>query len=194
MTGKGLIDEVNAEMKRVTPQGEQPPVLSVEMRQKLSEFVSRERAKLRGAALPSDAHNTFGGINQLLTALKNAPSMPGFNSHTPYVLGDFSCDSAAEKVVAAVSTEELLLNAFRQDRCSMGGRAYIMVDTTHRLVTHGHCMMPIGTMTPSQNFRIIAYGICDTEDEAAHTQVIKQVYEAVHHVVQARALSKTPVV
>ena len=45
------------------------------------------------------------------------------------------------------------------------------------------CTVLIGTVSPTQNFHTIAYGICSSEDTAAHKYVVGQVVEAVNRVV-----------
>ena len=47
--------------------------------------------------------------------------------------------------------------------------------------------MLIGTMSPTQNFHTIAYGICSHEDTAAHEYVLHAVREAVNATVADRA-------
>ena len=50
--------------------------------------------------------------------------------------------------------------------------------------------MLIGTMSPTQNFHTIAYGICSHEDTAAHEHVLHAVREAVNATVADRAAKK----
>ena len=47
--------------------------------------------------------------------------------------------------------------------------------------------MVVGTMSPTQHFHTIGYGICSKEDVAAHEFVLKQIRDAVNAVVADRA-------
>ena len=50
---------------------------------------------------------------------------------------------------------------------------HLMVDTTHRLVLKGHNNMLFGCVDARQRFHTIGYGICSSEDTAAHAYVMK---------------------
>ena len=66
----------------------------------------------------------------------------------------------------------------------------VCVDTTHRLIIESHCVMLIGTMSPTQNFHTIAYAVCSHEDISAHVYVLRQVRDAVNALVAERASKK----
>jgi len=53
--------------------------------------------------------------------------------------------------------------------------------------------MVVGTMSVTQHFHIIGYGICSKEDVSAHVHVLKQIRDAVNDVVYARAQAKQAV-
>jgi hypothetical protein len=90
------------------------------------------------------------------------------------------------RVTYAISTENLLLNAYRQTR--FGVPPLLQVDTTHRLMIESQfCCMLIGTTSVTQHFHIIAYGVCSSEDIGAHEYVFRQVFRAVDAVVADRA-------
>ena len=84
----------------------------------------------------------------------------------------------------ALSSENLLLNAYRQQ--DFGLPSYVCIDTTHRLVVEGHCCMAVGTMSITQQFHIIGYGICSHEDVRAHEHVLCSIRDAVNAVVADR--------
>lgn len=89
------------------------------------------------------------------------------------------------RVTFSVSTENLLLNAYRQTQ--YGLPPFICVDTTHRLMIEGFCCMLIGTMSITQHFHTIAYAVCSHEDADAHEYVFRQVFAAIDAVVADRA-------
>ena len=90
---------------------------------------------------------------------------------TAYVCGTPIIDSEKETVSIAYSTENLLLNAYRQEK--FGFPSLVQIDCTHRLVLEGHACMLFGTVDAAQKFHYIGYGICDKEDEAAHMHVFR---------------------
>ena len=53
--------------------------------------------------------------------------------------------------------------------------------------------MLVGTMSPTQHFHTIGYGICSKEDIAAHEYVMTQIRDAVEAVVAARHRTNTPI-
>ena len=69
----------------------------------------------------------------------------------------------------AYSTPNLLLNAYRQTL--FGVPSMCQVDTTHRLVLQGHNSMLFGCVDTAQHFHVIGYGICSSEDTAAHEHI-----------------------
>ena len=109
------------------------------------------------------------------------PAQDAYNEHASYLLGEPLVVPESNRVTFAVSSDNLLLNAYRQTR--FGLPSYLAVDTTHRLISEGHCIMPVGTMSATQHFHKIAYGVCSHEDIEAHEHVLRQVRDAVNEVV-----------
>ena len=107
-----------------------------------------------------------------------------FNEHAIYVLGEPVVVPEESRVTVALSCENLLLNAYRQ--ADFGLPSYLCVDTTHRLVREGHCCMAVGTMSITQHFHIVGYGICSHEDIRAHEHVLRAIRDAVNAVVADR--------
>ena len=50
--------------------------------------------------------------------------------------------------------------------------------------------MLVGTMSPTQHFKTIGYGICSSEDFGAHKYLLEQVKLAVEAVVERRAIAR----
>jgi len=107
-----------------------------------------------------------------------------FNQHAVYVLGEPIVVPDESRVTVALSSENLLLNAYRQQ--DFGVPSYLCVDTTHRLVREGHCCMAVGTVSITQHFHIIGYAICSHEDIRAHEHALHAIREAVDAVVALR--------
>ena len=108
-----------------------------------------------------------------------------FHEDTVYVCGEPRVDSASSEVCVVLSIHNLLLNAYRQT--CFGLPTYVQIDTTHRLVIEGHCVMPITTVDCLQHTHVIAYGIVSGESVSAHMHVIENTRLAVHAIVHKRA-------
>ena len=76
-----------------------------------------------------------------------------FGRHSVYVLGKPILDSDAQTISIAYSSEELLLNGYRQ--AQYGYPSIIQVDCTHRLVLEGHACMLFGTVDAAQHFHVV---------------------------------------
>jgi hypothetical protein len=73
------------------------------------------------------------------------------------------------------STENLLLNAYRQQTSGMPG--ILCVDYTHRLNYEGFNMCVLGTITPSQHFKLIGFAVASDESEETHKIIFKAIRE-----------------
>jgi hypothetical protein len=110
-----------------------------------------------------------------------------FNEHTIYLLAEPIVVPEENLVTIALSSENLLLNAYRQ--ADFGLPSYLCVDATHRLVKEGHCNIVVGTMSVTQHFHVIGYGICSHEDVRAHEHVLRAIRDSVNKVVADRQAS-----
>ena len=129
----------------------------------------------------------YGGL--LGTLLKQTKSVlkanGNFHEDSVYLCGEPILEPAHDTVCFVLSTDNLLLNAYRQTL--FGVPSYVQIDTTHRVVSEGHCVMPIMTVDLQQRTHPIAFGICSDESVAAHRHVIEQTKMAVEAVVAERA-------
>ena len=131
-------------------------------------------------------HRRYGGLVAYLESRKKDVLLCDglFNSHTISLLGEPIVVPEEHRITVALSSENLLLNTYRQE--DFGLPSYVCVDTTHRLVVEGHCCMAVGTMSATQHFHIIGYGICSHEDVRAHEHVLCAIRDAVNSVVAER--------
>jgi hypothetical protein len=131
------------------------------------------KKKEQHAIVPAEAAGTFGGVRYFVeTHSKEALMAQGeFKLHSTFVCGEPIINSDNENITIAYSTPNLLKNAYRQQQ--YGLPAILQVDTTHRLVLEGHNNMLFGTVDAAQHFHIIGYGLCHSEDQAAHMHVMK---------------------
>ena len=124
--------------------------------------------------------------------LTTTPAMPcrrqpaALSAHTPLssaVLRKSFLKPRKENL--AYSTENLLLNAYRQ--AQHGIPQLVQVDCTHRLVVEGHSCMLFGTVSTAQKLHIIGYAVCDKEDDAAHDHVFRSIKLEVERIVAERS-------
>ena len=99
--------------------------------------VVRERTRVRQKAqdviVPRDQRNEFGGMVVLASKRTRAALLAAdeFGAHTAYVIGETEVDSEQQRITITYSTENLLLNAYRQSQ--YGFPQIVQVDCTSRL-------------------------------------------------------------
>ena len=150
--------------------------------------------KARAVYMTEGTGNSFGGLSSILEKLEKSYLCQNdlFNEHSVYLLGEALVVPEAHRVTFALSTENLLLNAYRQS--CFGLPPMLAVDTTHRLmIASNYCCMLVGTMDVVQHFHIVAYAICSHEDADAHEYVFREVFKAVDAVAASRAMTNTRV-
>ena len=104
-----------------------------------------------------------------------------FDEHTTYLCaGTFGLDADNNRFVAALSTENLLLNAFRQLAAS---DITIYVDSSYRYMYEGWGLVPIKVCSHDQMMHTIAYGLSSHDDERNHEYIFRVVKKEVERVV-----------
>ena len=111
-------------------------------------------------------------------------NLQDFNQHTAFLLGNwYGYNSEEQYFVCVFSTNNLLLNAYRQ-LASIGHQAIILgVDTSYRYTKEKHGLMPIVVTNPGQEGKIVACAVCSKEDKEAHKVIFQKVKEEVEAVV-----------
>jgi hypothetical protein len=94
---------------------------------------------------------------------------------------NFIYDPQDERFAVVVSTNNLLLNAYRQVQA--GPDIFICLDTSYRYNTAGWGLMPIGTMDRTATGHTIAYALVSKEDHKVHEFVLSAVKKHVERVV-----------
>jgi hypothetical protein len=126
--------------------------------------LKRERKKARELLVGPGASGTLGGLRSFVEKHLRVRTSAEFDENTPFVFGSWLVEelsSDACSVRICLSTENLLLNAYRQ--AVSGLPPLLCVDTTHRLVHEGYPVFPMGTVDIGQRFHIIAYMIATNE-------------------------------
>jgi hypothetical protein len=103
-------------------------------------------------------------------------------------LGKGQTKIARGNVCIVFSTENLLLNAYRQ-QCS-GFPSFMCVDFTHRLVLEKYNLCVVGTVDPAQHFHFIALAMTSHEDQATHELIFTLVRDEVDAIVADKAAKK----
>jgi len=91
------------------------------------------------------------------------------------------------RVVVIFSTENLLLNAYRQQTSGMP--SLVCVDYTHRLNLEGFNMCVVGTISPSQHFKAIGFAVATDENAETHQLIFDKLKAEISAVVEARRAS-----
>ena len=141
---------------------------------------SRVRQKAQAAIVPRDQRDEFGGMVVLANKKTRAGRRRVRRPHC--VRGRRDGDRL--RVTITYSTENLLLNAYRQ--AQYGFPQIVQVDCTSRLVLEGHSCMLFGCVDAGQHFHPIGYGVCGKEDLASHMTVFRNLKNEVERVVAQR--------
>jgi len=108
-----------------------------------------------------------------------------FNEHSVFCLGvKYNPTDGKEVFVAILSSENLLLNAYRQS--FWGQPVLIAADTSYRLNQEGNGVYPVCTVTAGQITKTIAYAILSHE----HDKIQQYVFGKVKHWVEKDVASR----
>lgn len=112
----------------------EPLFITNALKKSLMAYVKSERKKAVKAQIGDSRRGTYGSLHaQLVHHTKESLiERRGFSEHTPYLLGPPLIVPENDLITMAWSTENLLLNAYRQ-QC-FGLPSLVCIDTTHRLI------------------------------------------------------------
>jgi len=152
-----------------------------------------DRCKIRIPSLPSlfaffFIHSNDRASNLTLSDKPENMNLSDFNDDTPFLVGDYICDSLDNgldglgRIAALISTENLLLNGYRA-RVVGDMPLQIQIDTTYRLVVEGYGTMILGVTSLDQTFHLLGYAIVNKEDTTGHKFVLRQLKDGIEAVV-----------
>ena len=123
--------------------------------QQILGVLKRQRTADRCAVVPKELQGSFGGLKVWAehNSRERLTKRGEFGIHTTYVCGTAQIDADNAKINMAYSTENLLLNAYRQGQ--HGIPSIVHVDCTHRVVIEGHVSMLFGTVDTAQHFHVV---------------------------------------
>ncbi len=131
---------------------------------------------------------TYGGLAQILDLfhLGRLLTEGQWDEFKPYLLGDPVMDSSSRRFTAVMSSEEHLLNAYRNERA--GQKPWVSCDCTYRVARDEQTgFMIIGTGDLGQHFHLISLAVTNREDTESHLHVVQQTRDAVEAAVRSRA-------
>jgi hypothetical protein len=151
-------------------------------------FVSKQRIRWNRMGLTPGMSATFGGLSQILDLFKLGRMLSAgeWDEFSPFLLGEPVVDSRSQRITAVMSCEELLLNAYRNQRS--GQRPWVSCDCTYRVSSDEHTgFLIIGTGDIGQHFHLISLAVINREDTKAHLVAVRQTRTAVEAAVRSRA-------
>jgi hypothetical protein len=131
-----------------------------------------ERAKELLTFVEKGSVGTWGGVHQW--CVKNVKQQVSiallakgeqFNDDTPYILEDWIVDAATMKCIIVHTTENLILNCYRNSVSHPEKKLLLALDHTYRLVHEGHATLVVATIAQDQSAHVIAYATCTDESK-----------------------------
>ena len=126
---------------------------------------------------------SFAAVNINLNRLKKE-NIKDFDFHTVYLLGsnfELDLDSTPPRILALLSSENLLLNAYRQ--MQYGSAIKIYIDASYRYTVEGWGVLIIKVNSMDFKGHTVAYAMCSNEDGAAHKWIFTNLKIEVERVV-----------
>ena len=118
--------------------------------------------------------NNWGGIAAVLESYKKE-NIFNFTQHSMYLLG-IDCRPEDNSLVAVLTTENLLLNAYRQQ--FWGNPIFFAADASYRLTQEGNGVFPVITTNLAQQTKTIAYGVISHEHHKAQRFILASIKSA----------------
>ncbi len=160
-------------------------------KQKVLNFVRRQRLCQNLHGIPLELKPTFGGLNRILEQydLARLVGLGSFTEFQPYLLGKPIADSRYMRITAVFSNEDCLLNAYRNARSGL--KCWASCDATYRVSSdERQGFVIIGTGCLGQHFKLISLAVVNKEDQEAMETIVRQTRDAVHKVVRDRAVRR----
>ena len=153
--------------------------------------IKRRVTKLRNDFATRDLDNggdgsAYGDVVERLLRKYSRKSIEQFGKDTVFLVNDEvhleTKDDGQVRFYCVLSTENLLLNAPRQQ--ATGQEIVLAVDASYRyVVERDHGLFVVKTINHSQTAKVIAYAICNREDEPALTWIFKSIKVEVERIV-----------
>lgn len=116
-----------------------------------------------------DDSNTYAGLRNVVDMYRRGEYGDAITPNSLIVCGDryeVNEEDGHERVAVLFSTENLLLNAYRQT--TTGQDMTLAVDTSYRYTWQGYGLLVIKVIDFSQTAHSVAWGLVSKEDADAH--------------------------
>lgn len=156
------------------------------MKKKIKVWFHSSKKKYLKQGLKHSRIGTYGALTEVLESLKKTKIPTAkFTDHTVYLVGDrFHLNIEERKYCAVLSTENLLLNAYRQ--LCYGNDMFFSIDTSFRYTVEGFALMPVFVIAPTMEGHRVGYALVAKDDTETHYQALQLLKEGVEEVVNDR--------
>ena len=156
------------------------------LRKKVSRWYAKQRTEAGTLHLTLSHPGTFGSLRETYEE-KRRCRIPEykFTENTCFLVGDkYIVDSENQRQCGVLSTENLLLNAYRQS--CLGMDMFFNIDCSYRYTTAGYGLMIVQVCDPNQHGHIVAYAYVSNKDQAMHTFVFKMIKDELESIIQKK--------
>jgi hypothetical protein len=152
-------------------------------------FIQERKKKFKKEMLGGADPNTYEGLKVAcqcyIRSVMEECNNSDFTENTMYVAGgEFIIDAVKQRVCVLFSTENLLLNIYRQ-QCT-GQDLTFAVDASYRYMYEGYALVPIMCVNFSQSGKVVAYALTSHEDTEALTFIFSMLKKEVEKIVRNR--------
>ena len=170
--------------------------LPADVQDKAARAVLRARKKFLSKRISGRDANTYDGLREMIRLYRRHElgSSGDFNRNTLFVCGDeyiVEQDEGKERVAVLFTTENLLLNAYRQT--TTGQDLTLAVDCSYRYTWQGYGLLVLKVIDFSQSAHSLAWGLVSKEDDDAHVFVFQQLVAELNNVVSRCARNGEPI-
>jgi hypothetical protein len=151
--------------------------------EKLNKSMRRKFYRMRSSSNKgTPSSSTWGGIATACETYRKE-RIANFGMHSVYLLG-LECNAEIETIVAVFSTENLLLNGYRQT--FWGNPICFGADASYRLTKEKNGLFPVVTTNIAMETKTIAYGLISHEHHKAQRFIFQTIKTEIEKVVRRR--------
>ena len=150
----------------------------------LAKSIRRKVYRIRNPRLhcgPAPA-STWGGIASAFEMYKREV-ITNFNTHSVYLVA-LDINAESNSLVAILSTENMILNAYRQR--FWGNPIFFAADASYRLTQEKNGVYPVITTNLAMETKTIAYGIISHEHHKAQRFILQSIKSEVERLIKVK--------
>lgn len=173
-------------VKAVMSKSRTHEAVSLESQEKTRRAIQRRKKKSVEESLGGCSPDSVAGLRHSLKSFVIDKAGEDFDEHTVFLVGsEFLCredlDNKSYKIAALLSTENLLLNAYRQT-CT-GVDMSFAVDASYRYNFQGYPLIPIKVINFSQTAKAVGWALVSNDDVDCHEFVFEMLKKGVEDAV-----------